>query len=105
MIKININFTKFIKFLFIKKLLMKNEWDRFKYMALSDTRQRSMPSMKDRQTGQALAYPEAVLLTKPIDPQFRGEVSEKQFFFNLAFSIDAIYTNKCIIILLWSGRR
>lgn len=50
-------------------------------MALSDTRQRSMPAMKDRLTGQNLAYPEAVLLTKPIDPQFRGEVSEKQLFF------------------------
>ncbi|KAI5419354.1 probable rhamnogalacturonate lyase B [Lathyrus oleraceus] len=51
--------------------------DMFKYMALSDTRQRSMPAMKDRLTGQNLAYPEAVLLTKPIDPQFRGEVDDK----------------------------
>ncbi|XP_058775167.1 uncharacterized protein LOC131649423 isoform X2 [Vicia villosa] len=51
--------------------------DMFKYMALSHTRQRSMPSMKDRLTGQTLAYPEAVLLTKPIDPQFRGEVDDK----------------------------
>lgn len=33
-----------------------------------------MPTMKDRETGQILAYPEAVLLTKPINPQFRGEV-------------------------------
>ncbi|KAL5063332.1 hypothetical protein RYX36_025069 [Vicia faba] len=51
--------------------------DMFKYMAISDTRQRSMPAMKDRLTGQILAYPEAVLLTKPIDPQFRGEVDDK----------------------------
>lgn len=29
---------------------------------------------EDRQTGQALAYPEAVLLTNPMDPELRGEV-------------------------------
>ena len=59
---------------------MKNQWNRFKYMALSDTRQRNMPTMRDRDTGQVLAYKEAVLLTKPINPQFRGEVSGTTFF-------------------------
>jgi rhamnogalacturonan endolyase len=49
-------------------------------MALSDTRQRSMPSMNDRITGQILAYKEAVLLTKPSNPQFRGEVSTNLVF-------------------------
>lgn len=44
-------------------------------MAVSDIRQRTMPTMRDRQTGEALDYPEAVRLTKPINPQFRGEVS------------------------------
>ena len=43
-------------------------------MAISDERQRSMPTMRDRETGQILAYPEAVLLTRPINPEFRGEV-------------------------------
>ena len=43
-------------------------------MAVTDSRQRSMPTMKDRETGQPLAYPEAVLLTDPINPAFRGEV-------------------------------
>lgn len=46
-------------------------------MAVSDSRQRSMPTMRDRETGQILAYPEAVLLTKPINPQFRGEVGRR----------------------------
>ncbi|AET03356.2 probable rhamnogalacturonate lyase B isoform X1 [Medicago truncatula] len=51
--------------------------DRFNYMALSDTRQRRMPTMRDVKTGQVLAYPEAVLLTKPHNPQFTGEVDDK----------------------------
>ncbi|CAJ2636318.1 unnamed protein product [Trifolium pratense] len=59
------------------RYVYKLDEDRFKYMALSDTRQRSMPSMKDRDTGQVLAYKEAVLLTKPSNPEFRGEVDDK----------------------------
>ncbi|WJX93513.1 rhamnogalacturonan endolyase [Trifolium repens] len=59
------------------RYVYKLDEDRFKYMALSDTRQRSMPSMNDRITGQILAYKEAVLLTKPSNPQFRGEVDDK----------------------------
>jgi hypothetical protein len=43
-------------------------------MALSDERQRIMPTMEDREHGQPLAYPEAVLLTDPSDPKLRGEV-------------------------------
>ncbi|KAL1327454.1 hypothetical protein HN51_037503 [Arachis hypogaea] len=58
---------------FVYKLLK----DRFSYMALSSTRQRTMPTMRDREMGQTLAYPEAVLLTKPSNPQFRGEVDDK----------------------------
>lgn len=44
-------------------------------MALSDDRQRVMPMPEDRVTGQPLAYPEAVLLTNPINPELRGEVT------------------------------
>jgi rhamnogalacturonan endolyase len=62
------------------RYVYKLDEDRFKYMALSDTRQRSMPSMNDRITGQILAYKEAVLLTKPSNPQFRGEVSTNLVF-------------------------
>ena len=43
-------------------------------MAITKYRQRSMPTMEDREHGQPLAYPEAVLLTKPINTEFRGEV-------------------------------
>ncbi|AES95929.2 rhamnogalacturonate lyase B-like protein [Medicago truncatula] len=49
----------------------------FNYMAISDIRQRRMASMKDRDDGQKLAYPEAVLLTRPSNPQFKGEVDDK----------------------------
>jgi rhamnogalacturonan endolyase len=36
-------------------------------MALSDERQRIMPTMDDRVNGQPLAFPEAILLTNPAD--------------------------------------
>ncbi|KAK2374056.1 rhamnogalacturonate lyase [Trifolium repens] len=49
----------------------------FNYMAVSDTIQRRMPTMRDRETGQPLAFPEAVLLTNPSDPQFKGQVDDK----------------------------
>ncbi|KAK4261416.1 hypothetical protein QN277_004417 [Acacia crassicarpa] len=57
--------------------VFKLQEERFVYMAISDTRQRYMPSMKDRETGQPLAYPEAVLLTNPSNEDFRGEVDDK----------------------------
>ncbi|KAG1361069.1 putative rhamnogalacturonate lyase B [Cocos nucifera] len=53
--------------------------DKFHYMAISDTRQRIMPMPDDRspERSQRLAYPEAVLLTNPINPQIKGEVDDK----------------------------
>lgn len=50
--------------------------DRFHYMAMADNRQRFMPLPDDRlpNRGVALAYPEAVLLVDPIEPEFKGEV-------------------------------
>ncbi|KAK4781046.1 hypothetical protein SAY87_017152 [Trapa incisa] len=51
--------------------------DRFQLMAISDVRQRFMPTESDRASGKPLAYPEAVLLTSPSNPQFRGEVDDK----------------------------
>lgn len=49
--------------------------NRFKYMAISDTRQRYMPTVEDRKRGKPLAYREAVLLTNPSDKNFKGEVN------------------------------
>ncbi|XP_074325275.1 uncharacterized protein LOC141662125 [Apium graveolens] len=51
----------------------------FHYMALSDERQRYMPSSKDREPPRSvqLAYPEARLLTNPSNPSLKGEVDDK----------------------------
>lgn len=50
---------------------------RFHYMALSDDKQRVMPTQRDREHSPALAYPEAVLLTNATNPKVRGEVDDK----------------------------
>ncbi|KAL3036638.1 hypothetical protein AAZX31_01G020700 [Glycine max] len=59
------------------RIVFKLDEARFHYMAISDARQRNMPSMRDRLSGQSLAYPEAVLLTHASEPQFKGEVDDK----------------------------
>ncbi|KAM7518486.1 hypothetical protein LguiB_017448 [Lonicera macranthoides] len=48
-------------------------------MAVADNRQRYMPHPDDRLPGRGeeLAYPEAVLLVNPIEPEFKGEVDDK----------------------------
>ncbi|CAL9167744.1 unnamed protein product [Musa hybrid cultivar] len=53
--------------------------DKFRYMAIADNRQRFMPMPDDRMPNrsQKLAYPEAVLLTNPINPDLKGEVDDK----------------------------
>lgn len=43
-------------------------------MAISDDRQRIMPTSEDRNRSQVLDYPEAVLLTNPTNAFLRGEV-------------------------------
>lgn len=45
-------------------------------MAMADDRQRQLPLPDDRspERSEVLAYPEAVLLTNPIEPEFKGEV-------------------------------
>lgn len=43
-------------------------------MAMSDERQRFMPMYEDRESGEKLAYKEAVLLTNATNPEFNGEV-------------------------------
>ncbi|PON97079.1 Rhamnogalacturonate lyase [Trema orientale] len=51
--------------------------NKFHYMAISDDRQRTMPSASDRTKGKKLAYPEAVLLTNPSNSELKGEVDDK----------------------------
>ncbi|KAK4261415.1 hypothetical protein QN277_004416 [Acacia crassicarpa] len=52
----------------------------FHYMAITDERQREMPSAEDRSKGQTLDYPEAVLLTNPSNHEFLGEVDDKYMY-------------------------
>ncbi|XP_038991462.1 probable rhamnogalacturonate lyase B [Hibiscus syriacus] len=59
------------------RIVFKLREDRFRFMALSDSRQRIMPSTYDRIRSQTLAFKEAVVLTNPSDPQLKGEVDDK----------------------------
>ncbi|ANM60517.1 Rhamnogalacturonate lyase family protein [Arabidopsis thaliana] len=61
------------------RLVFKLNKKKFHYMAISDDRQRYMPVPDDRvpPRGQPLAYPEAVQLLDPIEPEFKGEVDDK----------------------------
>lgn len=43
-------------------------------MAISDDKQRIMPTEADRKSGRVLSYPEAVILTDPSNPSLKGEV-------------------------------
>lgn len=52
-------------------------------MAISDDRQRIMPSALDRKKGLKLAYPEAVLLTDPSNPNLKGEVHNLFFIYGV----------------------
>ncbi|XP_010555419.1 PREDICTED: uncharacterized protein LOC104824920 isoform X2 [Tarenaya hassleriana] len=66
------------------RIVFKLNPKKFKFMAISDTRQRSMPSYADRDidSGRAkpLAFKEAVLLTNPRQPIFKGEVDDKYMY-------------------------
>ncbi|XP_073126442.1 uncharacterized protein [Henckelia pumila] len=55
--------------------------DKFHYMAVGDSRQRYMPLADNRLPGQgqALAYPEAVRLVDPVEPEFKGELVSAVF--------------------------
>ncbi|MED6216758.1 hypothetical protein PIB30_010788 [Stylosanthes scabra] len=61
------------------RIAFKLRKDKFHYMAMADNRQRSMPLPDDRvpPRGQPLAYPEAVLLLDPVEPELKGEVDDK----------------------------
>ncbi|KAL0324955.1 UNVERIFIED_CONTAM: hypothetical protein Sradi_5064800 [Sesamum radiatum] len=53
--------------------------DKFKYVAVTNDRQRRVPLPEDRvpPRGKELAFPEAVLLVDPLEPEFKGEVDDK----------------------------
>ncbi|KAL0549705.1 hypothetical protein IC582_014192 [Cucumis melo] len=59
------------------RIVFKLQSQMFDYMAVSDDRQRVMPTMLDRENGEPLAFPEAVLLTNPSNEELRGEVDDK----------------------------
>ncbi|CAI9111389.1 OLC1v1011607C1 [Oldenlandia corymbosa var. corymbosa] len=59
------------------RLNFKLDGTRFNYMAISDDKQRFMPSAEDLRRGKRLAYKEAVLLTNPSNPALNGEVDDK----------------------------
>ncbi|KAL6338972.1 hypothetical protein AAG906_024123 [Vitis piasezkii] len=64
-------------FLWETRIVFKLSQKWFQYMAISDTRQRIMPTIADRERGQSLAYPEAVLLKNPMNSELEGEVDDK----------------------------
>nr|AFA41489.1 putative lyase [Solanum tuberosum] len=49
----------------------------FHFMAISDDRQRIMPTEEDRASGQTLDYREAVKITNPSNPRLKDEVDDK----------------------------
>ncbi|XP_060963308.1 probable rhamnogalacturonate lyase B [Cannabis sativa] len=61
------------------RIVFKLRKDKFQYMAVGDNRQRHMPLPDDRvpPRGKELAFPEAVLLVNPVEPEFKGEVDDK----------------------------
>ncbi|XP_050265142.1 uncharacterized protein LOC126709098 [Quercus robur] len=71
------------------RIALKLRKDKFNYMAIADNIQRFMPLPEDRlpPRGQALAYPEAVRLINPVEPEFKGEVDDKYEYSNDAKDI------------------
>lgn len=75
-------------------------------MALSDDRQRVMPSPEDREMGQPLAYKEAVLLKSPTNSDLEGEVCIHNFlsqWIYLAFKPKQMTMNNRVLIGPWTG--
>ncbi|XP_057980277.1 probable rhamnogalacturonate lyase B [Malania oleifera] len=62
------------------RIVFKLRQSKFRYMALSDERQRIMPQAQDREAGKPLAYPEAVLLSNSTNAVYRGEVDDKYMY-------------------------
>ncbi|EPS67579.1 hypothetical protein M569_07195, partial [Genlisea aurea] len=62
------------------RIALKLEQSLFKYMAVSDSLQRTMPSQIDLNKGQPLAYREATLLSNPRNAELKGEVDDKYMY-------------------------
>ncbi|KAI3832438.1 hypothetical protein MKX03_020672 [Papaver bracteatum] len=56
--------------------------DKFRYMAISKTRQRRMPLPEDREPprGKLLQFKEASLLVDPVEPELKGQVDDKYMY-------------------------
>ncbi|XP_015086894.1 uncharacterized protein LOC107029989 [Solanum pennellii] len=61
----------------LRRNQIQNPIAQFSYMAISDERQRIMPTAQDRAMGRQLDYKEAVLLTGPSTSFLKGEVDDK----------------------------
>ncbi|KAL0379034.1 UNVERIFIED_CONTAM: hypothetical protein Sradi_3208900 [Sesamum radiatum] len=59
------------------RIAFKLRQNMFRYMAISEDRQRIMPTDHDRTVGHTLDYREAVLLTNPTNSKLQGEVDDK----------------------------
>ncbi|XP_030548505.2 rhamnogalacturonate lyase-like [Rhodamnia argentea] len=59
------------------RIVFKLNGQKFHYMAISDERQRVMPTAEDRASGRVLDYKEAVLLTDPSNSELEGQVDDK----------------------------
>ncbi|XP_071715327.1 uncharacterized protein [Rutidosis leptorrhynchoides] len=61
------------------RIVFKLNKEKFRYMAMSDDRQRRMPLFEDRspKRSKPLAFPEAVHIVNPVEPEFKGQVDDK----------------------------
>lgn len=69
-------------------------------MAVADNRRRFMPLPDDRDVRvpkrcQPLAYPEAVLLVNPIEPEFKGQVTLPSFN---SYAVDLLKTDQNLFL-------
>ncbi|KAF6168206.1 hypothetical protein GIB67_011591 [Kingdonia uniflora] len=64
------------------RMVFKLRTDRFHYMAITDEKQRIMPTQADIEPNRSkrLIVPESVLLTNPINPDLKGEVDDKYMY-------------------------
>ncbi|XP_057783748.1 probable rhamnogalacturonate lyase B [Salvia miltiorrhiza] len=59
------------------RIAFKLDDNMFNYMAISEQKQRVMPTSRDRDAGRVLAYKEAVVIRNSSDPSLNGEVDDK----------------------------
>ncbi|XP_042486946.1 uncharacterized protein LOC122067168 [Macadamia integrifolia] len=78
------------------RIAFKLSQDLFHYMAVSDQRQRIMPTLADRTNGQPLAYPEAVKLTNPSNPEFKGEGEDMKLRTNFSLNCENLQRERCL---------